>query len=125
MNHDRNVIPVLLSTVDIGGPYDILGVVHAVCVQSGSLVVDAAQTVKNWVGGELKQYGELIENALHLAMERLTEKARALGANAVIGVKITTADVVMGGAEIIVYGTAVKHRGAAASLHEADGIERA
>ena len=116
MNQNSNTTAVLLSTVDSSAPYDILGIIYAVSVQSRSLGIDAIQTVKNWIGGELTQYTDLVDNALSTALERLTEKAQALGADAVVGVKITTSEVVQGGAEIIVYGTAVKHRQANASL---------
>jgi len=98
----------ILTTEDIEGPYQVIGIVHGSCVQSGSLIKDAVETVKNWVGCELKQYGEMIDQAVTGALERLKGAAVKVGADAVIGVRLSTANVIDGGAEVIAYGTAVR-----------------
>lgn len=55
----------------------------------------------------MSAYGGVIEKAIDTAFSRLREKAEALGGNAIAGVRITSVDLTAGGAEIIVYGTAV------------------
>ena len=103
--------PIFISTTNISGSYDVLGLVHGTSVRAASLVKDAYATARNLIGGEMEQYGQLIDEAIGVAKERMLERAKALGANAVIGTRIATSDVVVGGAEIIVYGTAVRLNG--------------
>ncbi len=64
--------------------------------------------MKTIVGGEIKGYTEMIEEAREIATERMVEEATKLGANAIIGIKYSTSAVMQGAAEILVYGTAVK-----------------
>ena len=64
--------------------------------------------LKNIVGGELKGYTELLTDARNQATDRMIEQAEALGANAIINVRLSTSSVAQGAAEIYVYGTAVR-----------------
>ena len=59
------------------------------------------------VGGELKGYTELLNEAREEAIARMSEQARQMGANAVVNVRFSTASVAAGAAEIFAYGTAV------------------
>ena len=59
------------------------------------------------VGGEIKEYTRLIGESREEALERMIGEARGLGANAVIGLRFTTASIMGGAAEILAYGTAV------------------
>ncbi|MEC9375753.1 MAG: YbjQ family protein [Pseudomonadota bacterium] len=68
---------------------------------------DLMAGLKNLVGGELKGYTELLNEARDQAMQRLQEQAMELGANAVVNVRFSTASVAAGASEIYVYGTAV------------------
>jgi uncharacterized protein YbjQ (UPF0145 family) len=63
--------------------------------------------LKNIVGGELKGYTELLDESRQEALSRMTEQARSAGANAVINVRFSTANIAVGAAEILAYGTAV------------------
>ena len=65
-------------------------------------------TLKNLVGGEIEEYTKLQAHAREEAIQRMTDDARRLDADAVIGISITTAMVARGAAEIMAYGTAVK-----------------
>jgi uncharacterized protein YbjQ (UPF0145 family) len=60
-----------------------------------------------WGGGEIKVYTQLLEQVRHQALQRLTDHARTLGANAVVSVGFDTSE--MGGAmtEVLAFGTAV------------------
>jgi uncharacterized protein YbjQ (UPF0145 family) len=62
---------------------------------------------KNLVGGELKGYTELLNEAREDALERMTKQAESLGANAVVNVRFSTSSVAQGAAELFAYGTAV------------------
>ncbi len=64
--------------------------------------------MKNFVGGELKGYTELLQEARKEALHRMMEQARSVGANAVINVRFATSSVAQGAAELFAYGTAVK-----------------
>ena len=62
---------------------------------------------KNFFGGELKGYTELLSESRDEAIARLQEQASALGANAVVNVRFSTSSIAAGASEIFVYGTAV------------------
>jgi uncharacterized protein YbjQ (UPF0145 family) len=63
--------------------------------------------LKNIVGGELKAYTELMQEARDEAVERMTKEAESMGANAVLNVRFVTTSITMGAAEILAYGSAV------------------
>ena len=60
------------------------------------------------VGGELKNYTKMIDDARTDAIQKMTMEAEAIGANAILGVRFSTSSVMQGAAEIMVYGTAVR-----------------
>jgi uncharacterized protein YbjQ (UPF0145 family) len=68
---------------------------------------DLMAGLKNIVGGELKGYTELMQEARQEATERMVQQARSIGANAVLNVRFATTSVTLGAAEILAYGTAV------------------
>ena len=63
--------------------------------------------LKNIVGGELTAYTELLEESRQEAMNRMIEKARSMGANAIVGIRFSTSNIAQGASELFVYGTAV------------------
>ena len=69
---------------------------------------DIFASFKNFVGGELSSYTELLEESREEAVNRMTQMAKDLGANAILNVRFSTSSVAAGAAEIYVYGTAVK-----------------
>jgi uncharacterized protein YbjQ (UPF0145 family) len=69
---------------------------------------DLMAGLKNIVGGELKGYTELMRESRDEALQRMVAEAAALGANAVINVRISTCSVTQGAAELFAYGTAVR-----------------
>ncbi|MBE9578351.1 MULTISPECIES: YbjQ family protein [Moraxella] len=85
-----------------------LDVVYGSTVRTKHVGKDFLAGLKNIVGGELVAYTELLEEARQEALERMIDKARAMGANAVVGVRFSTSNVAVGASEIFVYGTAVK-----------------
>ena len=84
-----------------------LGLVQDSTVRAKHVGRDIMAGLKNIVGGELKGYTELLNEAREEAIARMSEQARQMGANAVVNVRFSTASVAAGAAEIFAYGTAV------------------
>ena len=87
---------------------EILGVARGSTIRAKHLGKDIMAGLRNIVGGEIKSYTDMMNEARDEAMERMTQHARDMGADAVINVRLTTSQVVSGAAEILAYGTAVK-----------------
>ena len=84
------------------------GVVSGSTVRAKHLGRDFMASLKNIVGGELKGYTELLQDSRNQAVERMTEQAKQLGANAVVNIRFATSSVAQGASELYVYGTAVR-----------------
>lgn len=84
------------------------GLVSGNTVRAKHVGRDIAASFKNLVGGELKGYTELLEDARKESINRMTAQASALGANAVVNVRFSTSAVAQGAAELYAYGTAVR-----------------
>lgn len=84
-----------------------LDLVYGSTVRSKHVGSDFLSGLKNIVGGELTAYTELLEESRQEAMQRMVDKARLLGANAVVGIRFSTSNIAQGAAELFVYGTAV------------------
>ncbi len=87
---------------------EILGIARGSTVRARNIGRDIIAGLKNIVGGELEEYTELQSQAREQAIARMVEDAKRLRADAIVGVKITTAVITSGAAEILAYGTAVK-----------------
>lgn len=101
---------IIVTTNEIKGKNikEVLGLVKGNTVRARWLGRDIAAGLKHLVGGEIKSYSEMLDKARDEAISRMQAQAKKKGADAVIGVRITTADVMQGSAEILAYGTAVK-----------------
>lgn len=86
-----------------------LGLVSGGTVQTVNAIRDIGSGLKNLVGGELKKYNQMMTEARKLAIDRMIEEASAMGADAIVGVRFSSASIMQGAAEVIVYGTAVKY----------------
>ena len=87
---------------------EFYGVVTGSTVRAKHIGRDFMAGLKNIVGGELKGYTELLQEARNEALERMVKEARSIGANAVVNVRFSTSSVTQGAAELFAYGTAVK-----------------
>ena len=100
---------ILVNTDYISGKeLEMLGLVKGSTIQSKHVGKDILQSFKTLVGGELKAYNDMMNEARAIATKRMVAEAEALGADAVVNVRYASAAVVQGAAEVIVYGTAVK-----------------
>lgn len=99
----------LVNTDYIAGKdLEMLGMVKGSTIQSKNIGRDFTQGLKTIVGGELKAYTEMMNEARELATARMKEEAEKLGADAIINVRYASAAVMQGAAEVMAYGTAVK-----------------
>jgi len=100
----------LLSSLESVPGHEILrqlDVVYGSTVRSKHVGRDLMAGLKNIVGGELTGYTELLEESRQEATQRMIDKAKALGANAIVGIRFSTSNIAQGASELFVYGTAV------------------
>lgn len=100
---------ILVNTDYITGKeLEMLGLVRGSTIQSKNIGRDITQSFKTLVGGELKAYNQMMNEARAIATKRMVEEAEALDADAVVNIRYASAAVMQGAAEVIAYGTAVK-----------------
>lgn len=99
----------LLSIDHIPGQeYEALGMVKGTIVQTKNLGKDFMAGMKNLVGGEITSYTEMLNEARQIAVKRMVDEAKAMDADAIIGIQYGSSQVMQGAAEMVAYGTAVK-----------------
>ncbi|MDC0833557.1 ldh [Geitlerinema sp. FC II] len=86
------------------------GIVQGSTVRAKNVGRDIAAGFKNIVGGELRGYTDLLNEARQEALDRMVLQAKQLGANAIVNVRFATSSVAQGAAELFAYGTAVRVR---------------
>ena len=84
-----------------------LGLVRGNTIRARHVGKDIMAAMRNLVGGEVTEYAKLLAESREQALDRMTEQAEELGANAVIGLQFQTSVVMGGAAEMMAYGTAV------------------
>ncbi len=100
----------IITTDRINGKeLEILGLVKGSTIQTVNAFKDIGSGLKTLVGGELKNYTEMMDRARSIAAERMEKEAEALGADAIIGVRFATSSIMQSAAEVMAYGTAVKY----------------
>jgi len=100
---------ILVNTDYISGKeLEMLSLVKGSTIQSKHLGKDIAQAFKAMVGGELKAYNEMMNEARALATKRMVAEAEALGADAIVNIRYASSAVMQSAAEVIAYGTAVR-----------------
>lgn len=107
----RSGIPVVIATVDEIPGHDIaavLGLVSGSTVRTKHIGVKFVASIGQVVGGELTAFTDLLNSARTEAIGRMINETVRRGGNGVIGVRLTTADVFDGTAEVCAYGTAVR-----------------
>ena len=103
-----NIIITTLEGVPGKEVVEHFGLVQGSTIRAKHVGRDIMAGFKNLVGGELKGYTELLQEARKEAVERMIEQANFVGANAVVNVRFATSSVAQGAAELFAYGTAVK-----------------
>ena len=89
---------------------EILGIARGSTVRARNIGRDIFAGLKNIIGGEIEEYTKLQAESREQAMQRMVEDGKNMGADAIVNVRMTTAMIMQGTAEILMYGTAVKLR---------------
>ena len=102
---------ILVNTETISGKeLEMLGLVKGSTIQSRNVGRDITQSFKTLVGGELKAYTDMMNEARAFATKRMVAEAESLGADGIVNVRYASAAVMQGAAEVMAYGTAVKFK---------------
>jgi uncharacterized protein YbjQ (UPF0145 family) len=100
---------ILVNTDYISGKeLETLGLVKGSTIQSKNFGKDIMQALKSLIGGELKAYNEMMNEARALATKRMVEEAEKMGAAGIVNIRYASSSVMQNAAEVIAYGTAVK-----------------
>lgn len=107
-----DVKSMMLVSIDSipGKDFEVLGIVKGTIVQSKNFGRDFMASMETLVGGEIKGYTEMLNEARQIATKRMVDEAEFLGADAVVGIKYGSSALMQGAAEIIAYGTAVRFK---------------
>ena len=87
---------------------ETLGLVRGATVRAKHVGTDIVASLKKVVGGELQGYSSLLAGAREQALDRMIDEAKALGADAIVAVRVQTSSIAAGASEILAYGTAVR-----------------
>ena len=85
-----------------------LGLVRGNTIRARHAGKDLKAVFRHIIGGEINEYTKLMAESREQALDRMTAEAKAMGADAVVGVRFTTSQLMNGAAELLAYGTAVK-----------------
>ena len=83
-----------------------IGFTWGLIVRSRGLGRNITAGLRSLAGGEIHEYTELLNQSREQALGRLKDHAKALGANAVIGVQFDSSEISYM-TELLAYGTAV------------------
>jgi uncharacterized protein YbjQ (UPF0145 family) len=100
---------IVTTTDDVPGKriVRVLGLVRGNTVRCRNIGKDLTALMKNITGGEVREYTKLMGECREQALDRMREEAAGMGANAVVGIRFMTSEIMEHAAEILVYGTAV------------------
>ena len=100
---------ILVNTDYIEGKrFEMIGLVRGSTIQTKHIGKDIGASLKTLVGGELKSYTQMMNEARDIATARMVDEATRLGADAVVNVRFATSSVMQNAAEVMAYGTAVR-----------------
>ena len=87
-----------------------LGIVRGLTVRSPTIAQGILGGLKSIIGGQVGAYTEMCEQTRQQAYDLLIDHARALGANAVVGLRYDASEIggkTASATEVLCYGTAV------------------
>jgi uncharacterized protein YbjQ (UPF0145 family) len=85
-----------------------IGLVRGITVRSRSILGTIGASLETLVGGNITLFEEMCETTREQALELMMQHASSHGANAVIGVRYDSNELMQGVTEVLVYGTAVQ-----------------
>ncbi len=101
---------ILLLTANYAAGYKVdkvIGMAYGITVRSRGIGGNIVAGLRTIAGGEIKEYTELAHQARQEALDRLSEHAKGMGANAVLSVMFDSTEMAASMEEIIAFGTAV------------------
>jgi len=100
---------IIVSSDHIEGKKTVktLGLVKGNTIRARHLGRDIVAWLRSLVGGEISEYTKLMAQSREQAIQRMTEDAEKMGANAIVDARFVTSMVMSGASELLVYGTAV------------------
>ena len=105
------MIVVTTETIEGKKIAETLGLVKGNVIRAKHIGKDIVAVLRHVVGGEIKEYTEMMDDSRDIAFKRMIKDAEGLDADAIVGVRFTTSMVMAGASEVMVYGTAVKLEG--------------
>jgi len=100
---------ILVNTDYISGKkFETISIVKGSIILSKNFGKDLGAGLKSLVGGELKGYTKMMNDARAMATKRMVEEAEGLGADGIVNIRYASSAITQGAAEVIAYGTAVK-----------------
>ena len=102
---------IIVATTETIAGHDIvqtLGLVRGSTVRAKHIGSDIVASLRNLVGGEVKEYAQLLAGAREQAYDRMIHEATAIGADAIVGVRMETSTIQQAASEVMCYGTAVR-----------------
>lgn len=102
--------PIIVTTTDeIPGKRVVrtIGLVRGNTIRARHIGRDLMASLRNFVGGEVTEYTKMLAESREEALDRMVAQARANGANAIVGMRFTSAEIMDRAAELLAYGTAV------------------
>ena len=85
----------------------VLGLVKGNSIRARNISKDMLVKIRTIFGCELIEYTELLAETREQAHERLISAAQKIGADGIVGFRITTSMIMKDAYEFLVYGTAV------------------
>lgn len=102
---------IIVTTNEITGKELImLGLVKGNMVQTKNIGKDIGASFRTLVGGEVRAYTDMMNEAREISTQRMIEEAKTLGADAIVCVRYSSSAIMQGAAEVIAFGTAVKFK---------------
>lgn len=103
------IIMIILTIENVPGKEikEVKGLVKGSTVRCKNIGRDITASFKNLVGGEMSGYNDMLTEARQIAIGKMVDEAEAMGANAIIGMKLMSSAIAAGAAEMVAYGTAV------------------
>lgn len=91
-----------------GKEYEVIGEVFGVTTQSRNMFSDVGAGLKSMIGGEIKAYTKMLTTSREVAIERMKDNAKELGADAVVMMRFDSGSIAQDMQSVVAYGTAVK-----------------
>ncbi|WP_226780633.1 YbjQ family protein [Oceaniglobus trochenteri] len=109
----RSKSDIIVTTTDgVAGRevVEVLGLVRGSTVRAKHIGSDIVASLRNLVGGEVKEYAQLLAAAREQSYDRMVAEAAGLNADAIVGTRMETSTIMNAASEVVFYGTAVRLR---------------